>query len=24
MRAAPGLGKGDGPLWHGVEVTRNR
>jgi hydroxymethylpyrimidine/phosphomethylpyrimidine kinase len=22
MRAAPGLGKGDGPLWHGVDVKR--
>jgi hydroxymethylpyrimidine/phosphomethylpyrimidine kinase len=23
MRAAPGLGSGKGPLWHGVEVKRN-
>jgi hydroxymethylpyrimidine/phosphomethylpyrimidine kinase len=22
MRAAPGVGKGDGPLWHGVDVRR--
>ena len=24
MRAAPGLGSGNGPMWHGVEVENNK